>query len=83
MKNVAVLTGNGVFVLPFRRHPGGFDSSKVPTPGNLPSKAQKMPMPGGQPGRGGGWAQVELTDALNVMKIVNENVVQQGFCLQM
>ena len=83
MKNVAVLTGNRVFVLFFRRHPGGFDSSKVPTPGNLPSKAQKMPMPGGQPGRGGGWAQVELTDALNVMKIVNENVVQQGFCLQM
>ena len=29
----------------FRPHPGGFDSSKVPTPGNLP-------MPGGQPGGG-------------------------------
>ena len=23
-----------------------------------------------------------MTDALNVMKIVNENVVQQGFCVQ-
>ena len=29
---------------------GGFDSSRVPTPGNLPSKAKKMLMPGGQPG---------------------------------
>ena len=82
MKNVAVLTENGAFVLFFRPHPGGFDGSKVPTPGNLPSKAQKVPMSGGQPGRGGGWAQMGLTDALNVMKIVNENVVQQGFCLQ-
>ena len=31
----------------------------VPTPGDLPSKAKEMPMPGGQPGGGGG-AQVEL-----------------------
>ena len=53
IKNVALLTENGAFALLFRPHPGGFDSSKVPTPGNLPSKAQKMPMPGGQPGRGG------------------------------
>ena len=37
-----------------RPHPGGFDSLRVPTPGNLPSKAKKMLMPGGQPGRGGG-----------------------------
>ena len=33
-----------------RPHPGGFDSSRVPTPGNLPSKAKKMLMPGGAPG---------------------------------
>ena len=39
MKNVAVLTEDGAF-----------DSSRVPTPGNLPSKAKKMLMPGGQPG---------------------------------
>ena len=38
MKNVAVST-----------HPGGFVSSRVPTPGNLPSKAKKTLMPGGQP----------------------------------
>ena len=33
---------------------GGFDSSRVPTPGNLPSKAKKMLMPEGQPGGEGG-----------------------------
>ena len=59
MKNVAVFTEDGAFALFFRPHPGGFDSSRVPTPGNLPSKAKKMLMPGG----GGRWAQLELTDA--------------------
>ena len=34
---------------------------KSPHPGNLPSKARKMPVSGGQPGGGG--PQVELTDA--------------------
>ena len=62
MKNVEVLMEDGAFALFFRPHPGGFDSSRVPTPGNLPSKAKKMPVPGGQPG-GGDWAQLELTDA--------------------
>ena len=56
MKNVAVLTEDGAFALFFRPHPGEFDSSRVPTLGNLPSKAKKMLMPGGQPGRGGGAA---------------------------
>ena len=57
MKNVAMLTEDGAFALYFRPHPGGFDSSRVPTPGNLPPKAKKMLMPGGQPGEGGGgWA---------------------------
>ena len=50
MKNVAVLTEDGAFALFFRLHPGGFDVSRVPTLGNLPSKAKKMLMPGGQPG---------------------------------
>ena len=55
MKNVAVFTEDGAFALFFRPHPGGFDSSRVPTPGNLPSKAKKEKlMPGGQPGEGGG-----------------------------
>ena len=52
-KKVAVLTKNGAFALFFRPHPGGFDSSRVPTPGNLPSKVKKMLMPGGQPVGGG------------------------------
>ena len=53
-KNVAVFTEDGAFALFLRPHPGGFDSSRVPTPGNLPSKAKKMLMPGGQRGGGGG-----------------------------
>ena len=52
MKNAAVLTGDGAFALFFSLHPGGFDSSRVPTLGNLPSKAKKMLFPGGQPGKG-------------------------------
>ena len=52
------VTEDGAFALFFRPPPGGFDSSRVPTPGNLPSKAKKMVMPGGR------WAQLELTDAL-------------------
>ena len=50
MKNVAALTEDGAFALFVRPHPGGFDSSGVPTPGNLPSKAKKLLMPGGEPG---------------------------------
>ena len=67
MKNVAVLTEDGAFAVFFRPHPGGFDSSRVPSPRSLPSKAQKILMPGGQPrggGEGGGWVQLEFTDAL-------------------
>ena len=45
MKNVAVLTEDGAFALFFCPHPGGFDSSRVPIPGNLPSEAKKMLMP--------------------------------------
>ena len=52
MKNVAVFT-EGAFALFFRPHLGGFDSSRVPTPANLPSKAKKMLMPGGAMGAPG------------------------------
>ena len=63
---VAVLTEDGAFAVFFRPHPGGFESSRVSTHGNLPSKAKKkMLMPGCQPGGGGagGCGQVELTDS--------------------
>ena len=71
-ENVALLTEDGAFALVFRPHPGQFDSSRVPSPWNLPSKAKKMLTPGGQPGGGGrvwGWAQLELTDALILQSI--------------
>ena len=55
MKNVALLTEDGTFALFFRPHLGEFDSSKVPTPGNLPSKAKKCQCPGLSPEEGGWW----------------------------
>ena len=45
--------GEGAFAVFFRPHLKGFDSSRVPTPGNLPSRAKKVPMPGSQAGGGG------------------------------
>ena len=62
MKNVAVLMEDGAFALFFRPHSGAFEAQESPPPWNLPSKPKKMLMPGSQPG--GGWAQLELTDAL-------------------
>ena len=50
MKNVTALTEDGAIAVFFRPHPGIFDGSRVPIPGNLPSKAKKVLMPGGQPG---------------------------------
>ena len=69
IKNVAVLTEDGAFALFIRPHPGGFEGSRVPTPGNLPSKAKNAnawgsAWWGGGGGGGEGWAQLELTDAL-------------------
>ena len=61
-ENVAVLTEDGAFALFFRPHPGVFESSRVPTPGNLPSKAKKNANARGS-ARGGGGAQLELTHA--------------------
>ena len=54
MKNVAVLTEGGALVLFFRPHPGGYDSSRVSTPGNLPSKAKKNADAQGSAREGGG-----------------------------
>ena len=53
-ENVALLTEDGAFALVFRPHPGQFDSSRVPSPWNLPSKAKKMlTRPGARRGGGG------------------------------
>ena len=54
--------GRGICPI-FSTPPRGFDSSRVPTPGNLPSKAKKILIPGGQP-RWGGCALLGLTVAL-------------------
>ena len=37
-----LFTKDGAFALFFRPHPGGFDSSRDPTAGNLPFQAKKM-----------------------------------------
>ena len=66
MKNVAVLTEDGTFAPFFPPHPGEFNSSRVPTPGNLPFKAKKNANAGGSTRVGGGWAQLEMTDALQL-----------------
>ena len=66
------------FALFFHPHPGGFDSSRVLTPTNLPSKTKKMLMPGGQPGGGGGGlgaAGID-TDAL----FLNNRLIQPLGC---
>ena len=48
-KCCSVDVGRGICPLFSSPPRGWFDSSRVPTPGNLPSKAKKMLMPGGQP----------------------------------
>ena len=54
MKNVAVLTEDGVFAPFFRPYPGGFDSLRVPATGNLPAKAKKKNANARGSARGGG-----------------------------
>ena len=58
---------NGAFSFSFRPHRRTFDSLSAHAPGNLPSITKKKgKFPGiGPGGRGGGKAQLELTDALN------------------
>ena len=54
IKNVALLTEDGTFALFFLPHAGGFASSRVATPGNLPSKAKKNANSRGSAPGGGG-----------------------------
>ena len=51
-KRCSVDRGRGIRHL-FSSPSRGFDSSRVPTPGNLPYKAKKMLMPGGMLGTAG------------------------------
>ena len=53
MKNVAVLTEDRGFVLFFRPHPVEFDSSKVPTHRDLPSKNANAGGSAGEEGEAG------------------------------
>ena len=65
MKNVAVLTEDGAFALGFFvPTPADLTAKESPPPGTCHPRQKQMLMPGGQPGGGGAWAQVELTDAL-------------------
>ena len=57
-------------------------SSFIPTPGNLPPKTKKSANARGL-ARGGGWAQLELTDAFhlhhtNIQSSVNGLVLNQS-----
>ena len=53
MKNVAVLTEEGAFALFFGPHPGGFDSSRVPTPGIFHPRPKNTNARGGEGGGSG------------------------------
>ena len=61
-KKCCSIDGGQAFALFFHLHPGEFDSSRVPTPGNLPSK--QTINANARRSAAGGWAQLELTDAL-------------------
>ena len=55
MKNVTVLTEDRAFAIFFRPHLWGFERSRAPNPGNLPSKAKKKNAKArGSAGAGGG-----------------------------
>jgi len=59
----ARVDGERGICLSFSSHPGEFDSSRVSTPGNLPSMAKKMLMPGGHLRKNVKWR--ERTDSFD------------------
>ena len=71
IKDVAVVTEDGTFALFFPSPPRGIWQLKSPHPREFAVQGKKMLMPGISPG--GGWAQVELTDALRIKQGENEN----------
>ena len=63
MKNVAVLTEDGAFALFFSLPPGDLTAQESPPSGICHSRQKKSYSLGVSPGRGG-WAQLEMSDAL-------------------
>ena len=64
----------------FGPHHGGFVSSRVPTPGNLPCKAKKLLMPGGQPGGGLGAGGIDwfITEGHRHKMLVKPPIERSG-----
>ena len=78
MKNVAVLTEDRASAIFFHPHPRGFDRSRVPTPGNLLSKAKNANARGsvwgwGEGGGGAGrrwnWLMHKMNNNFTLIKI--------------
>ena len=71
MKTATVWIEDAAFSLFFRPHRGTFDISNVPATGNFPSKekrganAQEL----ARKAKGGGTAQLDLTDALQTFSV--------------
>ena len=63
MKNVELLTEDGAFALFFRPHLGDLTAQESPPPGICHPRQRKCNARGSARGGGGGWEQVELTDA--------------------
>ena len=62
--------GRGIWPL-FSSPPRGICQLKSPHPRKFAIQGKKTLIPGGQPGGGGAWAQVELTDALDWIVKIN------------
>ena len=63
MKNVELLTEDWAFALFFRPHLGDLTAQESPPPGICHPRQRKCNARGSARGGGGGWEQVELTDA--------------------
>ena len=63
MKNVTVLTKDGAFALFFCPHPGGFNSSRVPTPREFAIQGEQNANARGSARGWGGAGQLDLTNA--------------------
>ena len=66
MKNVTVLTKDGAFASFFVPTWRDLTAQESPPPGNLPSKAKKLLMPGGHPGGGVGFGAAGIDLCINI-----------------